>query len=296
MNWFDEKMRAYKELVEADLSRRMAVPEGAPYKMVVEAMRYSLLSGGKRVRGVMTLAMYALFDRDVEKALPFASAVEMIHAYSLIHDDLPCMDDDDMRRGKNACHVEYGEAVALLAGDGLLTFAFETALSAYGFTPQQMVNATRCLAEAAGMHGMIGGQMMDLDNEGRILSEEELDNINRRKTGALLKACAGMACALADAREEQTRALRRYASAVGLAFQIRDDLLDVTADEHTLGKPVGSDARAHKQTYVAVYGQQQSEERIRALNAQAKAALEKLDTEDVAFLQTFADRLATRDS
>lgn len=294
MDWFETKQQQYREMIEEDLSRRMIVPDDVPYKPVMEAMRYSLLSGGKRVRGMMVLAMAELFGGDAEQTLPFASAVEMIHAYSLIHDDLPCMDDDDMRRGKPSCHIVYGEAVAMLAGDGLQTLAFETALSAEGFAPQRIVGAVRCLAQAAGMHGMIGGQMMDMENEGRYLSAEALDGINRRKTGALFNACAGMVCILSGVSQVQTEVLTTYTSAVGLAFQIVDDLLDITADEAVLGKPVGSDARADKQTYVAIYGEQCSRERVKALNDLACTSLDKLGAKDTAFLREFANRLAKR--
>lgn len=289
---FDARYRALAGLVEECLEARFPVGE-EPYRELLEAVRYSLLGGGKRVRGVLTLGVYELFDPEVERALPFAAAVEMVHAYSLIHDDLPCMDDDDLRRGKPSCHIAFGEATALLAGDGLLTAAFETAAGCGAFPPERSLAATLCLARAAGIHGMIGGQAMDLKNGGKPLGADELDGINRRKTGALFEACAEIGGILGGGDGEALDAVRRYGRHLGAAFQLVDDLLDRTATSEALGKPVGSDAANQKSTYASVYGIEACRKRVAELNRQANAALESIGR-DTAFLCGLVDAMGGR--
>jgi len=191
----------------------------------------------------------------VEDALPFAGAIEMVHTYSLIHDDLPCMDDDDLRRGRPTNHKVFGEANAVLAGDGLLTAAFETMLApGQKLPPERVLAAAGILARAAGGRGMVGGQVLDMAGEGRALGLTEVEELQRLKTGALIRAAVEMGCAVAGGAEEQREALCRYAGCLGLAFQIQDDILDVVGDEATLGKPIGSDARSDKTTFVALKG------------------------------------------
>ncbi len=221
--------------------------------VVSEAMRYSLQGGGKRIRPCLVMEFCRVCGGDTTAALPFAAAVEMIHTYSLIHDDLPCMDDDDLRRGKPACHVQYGEANALLAGDGLLTLAFET-LAAAPLPGNRVVEACAALAAAAGHRGMIGGQTMDLENENRAVSLETLRKTDALKTVELIRAACLLGCIAAGASQQQRKAAAEYAYGLGMAFQIVDDILDVTGDTATLGKPAGSDAAQNKSTYVTLCG------------------------------------------
>ena len=225
------------------------------YADLQEAMEYSLMAGGKRVRPVLTLECCRLCGGDPERALPFACGVEMVHTYSLIHDDLPCMDDDDLRRGRPTNHRVYGEATAVLAGDGLLTAAFQMLTARRDLlSPEQMAEGVDCLSRAAGPSGMVGGQVLDMAGEGRALGLTEVEELQRLKTGALIRAAVEMGCAVAGGAEEQREALCRYADCLGLAFQIQDDILDVVGDEATLGKPIGSDVRSDKTTFVALKG------------------------------------------
>ena len=226
-------------------------------KTLFASMEYSLMAGGKRLRPQLVLEFCRLCGGREEQAMPFACAVEMIHSYSLIHDDLPCMDDDDLRRGKPTNHKVYGEAAALLAGDALLTLAFETMLSPESV---QAVGAGRAaaaageLARAAGAHGMVGGQIIDLESEGKQVPLEVLEKMDEGKTGALILAACRMGCILAGASEDQKKAAEVYARSIGLAFQIEDDLLDVTGDAALLGKNTGMDSAREKSTYVSPAG------------------------------------------
>lgn len=264
----------------------------AKESVVCEAMRYSVFNGGKRIRPVLTLEFCRLCGGREEEALSFACAVEMIHAYSLIHDDLPCMDDDDTRRGNPACHIRFGEANALLAGDALLTLAFETVLNA-GLTPEMIINAGKELSAAAGWAGMIGGQVMDLQNEGKQVELEELLETDYKKTGKLIIASAVLGCIAAGAEEEKVRAAAQYAYNLGLAFQLVDDILDVTGNAETLGKPVGSDEGNKKTTYVSVIGTDAAKEKISGLTLAANDAL-KIFGEQAEYLQKLADSLTKR--
>ena len=210
-----------------------------PYGQLQEAMRYSLLAGGKRVRPVLTCAFAELFGGEWEKAVPLGCALELIHSYSLIHDDLPCMDNDDLRRGKPTCHKVYGETLAVLAGDALQPEAFFILAAAEGLSAQQRIDAVAVLARAAGGDGMVAGQVLDLD--GKCRSREQVELLHSLKTGAMIAAAAELGCVAANAAPEQRQAARDYAREVGLAFQIRDDMLDVIADQTEFGKPIGSD-------------------------------------------------------
>lgn len=252
------------------------VPEctyGEP--VVGDAMKYSLGIGGKRIRPVLLLEFCRVCGGEVEKAIPFAVALEMIHTYSLIHDDLPCMDNDDMRRGMPSCHIKYGEEYALLAGDGLLTRAFgviaqsEIAKEA----PACAVEAISFLSDLAGVEGMIGGQTVDLMNEGKKASIETLEIMDRLKTGALIVAAARLGCLAAGADEEKTEAAVTFCEKIGHAFQIIDDILDVVGDEKELGKPVGSDGVSEKSTYVSLLGLEKSKEYAEKLTDEAIEAL-----------------------
>ena len=246
-------------------------------KTLFASMEYSLMAGGKRLRPQLVLEFCRLCGGSEEQAMPFACAVEMIHSYSLIHDDLPCMDDDDLRRGKPTNHKVYGEAAALLAGDALLTLAFETMLSPESV---QAVGADRAaaaageLARAAGAHGMVGGQIIDLESEGKQVPLEVLEKMDEGKTGALILAACRMGCILAGASEDQKKAAEVYARSIGLAFQIEDDLLDVTGDAALLGKNTGMDSAREKSTYVSLLGVEKARETVERLTRTAVDALE----------------------
>lgn len=253
-----------------------------------EAMNYSLLSRGKRFRALLVLAATQACGGDKEKALDAACALECIHAYSLIHDDLPAMDDDDFRRGKPTNHKVYGEAIAILAGDGLLTEAFglvAKSWQAYG-RPDIGLEVVGLLAYGAGAEGMVAGQALDLLSEGKLISGDTMKAIHRHKTGALIEAACLMGGAMAQAKEEERKALLDYARALGLAFQIVDDLLDLEGDPETLGKATGSDLKNQKATYPSLYGLEASKAMAQDLKHQALTALDLLpgDTRALAAL------------
>jgi geranylgeranyl diphosphate synthase type II len=249
------------ERTERELRRHFAEWDRAPARLL-EAMEYSLFGGGKRLRPALALGACEIVCGDDEPALPAACAIELIHVYSLVHDDLPCMDDDDLRRGRPTAHRVFGDALAILAGDSMLTMAFDIAAD----TRNPAV--IRELARAAGVEGMAAGQVMDLDSENKQLGVEELRLLHARKTGALIRAAVRVGALLARASEARLSALSTYGEYIGLAFQIADDILDVTGDEAVLGKPVGSDAARRKSTYPAAVGL----ERARQLADEAAAA------------------------
>ena len=292
---FEARMQDYITLTETALAADLDAIADGKQKKLAEAMRYSTLAGGKRLRPVLTMEFCRVSGGDPVNALPFACALEMIHTYSLIHDDLPCMDDDDLRRGRPTSHKVYGEATAVLTGDALLTRAFELASGAAmdgQITADAVLAAIHVLAYEAGALGMIGGQMLDLDGENRSLSCEELVRLQDLKTGALMRAAVKMGCILGGANVEQQQAAAAYASCLGLAFQIEDDLLDIEGDERTLGKPIGSDAASGKSTFPALLGMDSCREKIRSLTDEAIKALDAFD--DTAFLAALAERLVTR--
>ena len=261
-----------------------------PQKLLFESVEYSLLSGGKRLRPIFALEFCRMCGVDWKVAAPFAAAVEMIQTYSLIHDDLPCMDDDDLRRGRPTNHKVYGEGMAVLAGDALLTDAFLMASTAKLQCPENMSLAISVLARNAGSLGMVGGQVLDISSEDRILSEEEVLAIQSRKTGALMKAACVLGVIAAGGTQEQMDAADRFAGALGLAFQIRDDMLDVIGNEQELGKAVGTDAV--KNTFVRLYGLEKCEELVQQYT---NAALEALTIfSDCEYLRELAVQLTSR--
>ncbi len=264
---------------------------------VCDAMRYSLDGGGKRIRPVLLLESCRLCGGDVADALDFACALEMIHTYSLVHDDLPCMDDDDMRRGKPACHIAFGEATAVLAGDALLTQAFAAAANSEAAkkTPARALEAIALLSKYAGAEGMIGGQVVDLQSEGKTIALSRLQTMDSLKTGALMRAACEIGAVLAGADNEKRAVLVRYAEALGQAFQIVDDILDVTSDVQTLGKPIGSDAELQKSTYVSLLGLDRAKAAAKDCTAAAIDALNVFGA-DAAFLRSLAENLMTRTS
>jgi geranylgeranyl diphosphate synthase, type II len=252
-----------------------------------EAMRYSLLAGGKRIRPVLALATAEALDRDPADVLPLAAAIEMIHTYSLIHDDLPAMDDDALRRGKPTCHVAFGEDVAILAGDGLFAEALRLALTEQRGEPPEVLDAVRELTAAVGVGGMVGGQFLD------VTGGTELRRVHGLKTGALIAASVGCVLALEGLDGPATIPFRRFAAELGVVFQIVDDILDVTGDESELGKPQGSDQRHGKATYVSVFGLERARELARDSHASARAALEQA-TGNTGRLGQIADYVLTR--
>jgi geranylgeranyl diphosphate synthase type II len=286
----------YVSAVEEALAQY--VPENSLMQSeLFRAMRYSLLAGGKRIRPILVLEFCGLCGGDQEAALPFACAVEMIHTYSLIHDDLPCMDNDDIRRGKPSNHIVFGEAQALLAGDSLLTRAFEVMLSSESIRcigAEKAANAAGALATAAGAYGMAGGQAIDLMSEGKRISMETLQKMDECKTGALIRAAAKMGCILAGAENNLLRAADEYAAAVGFAFQIVDDILDVKGDAAALGKPIGSDKENEKSTYVSLLGMEKAQKAVTQLTEDAVRALDAFSG-NTSYLRTLAANLACRD-
>ena len=283
----------YRLKIDEPLARYFKVREGALNAGLAEAMRYSLLAGGKRIRPLLVLEFCRIAGGDVEKALPVACAIEMLHTYSLIHDDLPCMDNDELRRGKPTNHMVYGECTATLAGDALQAEAFGTILRC-DLPPAVKANCAEILAGAVGLDGMCGGQFLDMSWEGRALTEQELSEINIRKTGALLVAACQMGVAAAGGSELMLAAAGHYGSSIGMAFQIRDDMLDVLSTAEELGKPIGSDLEENKNTYMILMGREGCEKTIAKLTDFAKNVLDEA-FEDTAFLKELADALSTRD-
>ena len=281
----------YQKLAEDRLQAlcEIYLPEDS---QVCRAARYSLLGGGKRVRAVLVLAVCDMLCGDVEAASWLAGAVEMLHAYSLIHDDLPCMDDDDFRRGRPSCHKQFGEATALLAGDALLTTAFEVIGDA-PLSAQARANAVQALAHGAGARGMVLGQELDIAWEGKPASDEVLRRIHRNKTGALINAAVQMGAVAADGSAEQRQALENFAYGLGLVFQIVDDVLDVTSTAEQLGKPIGSDAENGKTTFATLYGPEGAQRLAQQVNEQACAALDGFGSRAV-FLRRMAGVLLER--
>ncbi len=271
---FADWMRAVQESAERSLEAALPASDVAPGRLHA-AMRYAVLGGGKRVRPLLVHAAGALFDAPPAALAKAAVAVELIHAYSLVHDDLPCMDDDALRRGKATVHVQFDEATALLVGDALQAQAFRMlADDGIDLPPARQIALVRLLADAAGSRGMCGGQAIDLASVGITLDQIQLERMHRMKTGALLQAAVLLGAWCGKALDEgEVAALARYADAIGLAFQVVDDVLDATADSATLGKTAGKDAADNKPTYVSILGLAQSQALAQTLRAEAHAAL-----------------------
>lgn len=282
----------YRQLVDEKLSEYFLLAEDDQLKDFAAAMRYSLLSGGKRVRAILVLEFCRICGGDLNSALDIACAVEMLHTYSLIHDDLPCMDNDSLRRGKPTCHVVYGDCTATLAGDALQAEAFRTIFSSE-IPDSAKLRCAMLLADASGLNGMCGGQFLDMVGEGTALTTDQLDAINGRKTGALLSGSCAMGVAAACGTELQISCAKQFGELLGLAFQIRDDMLDVLSSEAELGKPIGSDAAECKNTYMALLGQEACENEIAALSRQAVSVLQT-GFSDTVFLEDLTMLLAGR--
>ena len=291
----NERLTAYSKLVEQQLLTYIQPEEDKGQGIIYEACRYSAMAGGKRLRPALVLEFCRVCGGDQQAALPFACALEMIHTYSLIHDDLPCMDDDDLRRGKPTNHKVYGEATAVLAGDGLLNLAFETASDPKNtamVSAETQVQAIRALSRASGMDGMIGGQVLDMAAEETRISLDQLKTLQELKTGALIGVVARLGCLIGHASEEQMAAALEYARCIGLAFQIQDDILDIEGDAETFGKSIGSDAENGKSTYPSLLGLERCHELVHELSQQAVDALTPFT--DAGILPELALSLADR--
>ncbi len=287
---FEKRSREYREYIQAYLKDYYSRFGSEPQKTLFEAMEYSLLAGGKRLRPIFAFEFCRMCGADWKKAAPFAAAVEMIHTYSLIHDDLPAMDNDDFRRGRLTNHKVYGEALAILAGDALLTDAFAVAATADLSNLREMKDAIGILSECAGSLGMVGGQVLDIMSESREICEQEILDIQSRKTGCLINAACALGAIAGGATEAQLAAACRFAAALGLAFQIRDDMLDVIGTQEEMGKGVGTDAV--KNTFVRLYGLEKCEELVQKYTETAVDALSAFRNTEymVALAKSLTDR------
>lgn len=291
------KTTDYQNMIETALKGYL--PQGKyTEQTLVDSMEYSLMCGGKRIRPLLTLLFCELCGTDVKAALPYACAVEMIHTYSLIHDDLPCMDDDDYRRGKLSNHKVYGEDIATLSGDALQSLAFEIMLSNDAValtTAKRALKAAHTLAKYCGVLGMVGGQVIDIESESKNAPLEILQEMDEKKTGTLIKASCEMGCIIGGADDEMIQAAGKYAHSIGIAFQIVDDILDVTATAEELGKPVGSDTDNNKSTYVSLLGIDKCKALVSELTQEAIDALSVFDG-DITALKDLALSLANRNN
>lgn len=291
---FKEKLREKQQLVEKELHRILDIEEKP--EIIYEAMRYSVFAGGKRLRPVLCLSSCELLGGDIKKALPVACAIELIHTYSLIHDDLPAMDNDDLRRGKPTNHKVYGEAIAILAGDGLLNLGYEVLVRHALEHPEdyeRILKATNEIATASGCKGIIGGQVVDILSQNTELTYEELKFMHEHKTAALIEASVCAGAYIAGATEEDIHALREYARLIGFAFQIKDDILDVIGEEEKLGKKVGSDKEKGKFTFVNIFELEKSQEMVVELTQNAVKILDRFG-EKALFLKELSNYLIER--
>ncbi len=292
-----EKLEQYTNEVEAVIGRFLPAKEGYQ-STVLEAMDYSVNAGGKRLRPLFMREVYRLFAKGRGEAAvePFMAAIEMIHTFSLVHDDLPCMDNDTLRRGKDTTWVKYGYDMAVLAGDGLAIYAFETAAKAFAVSgsPETVGRCIGLLAEKSGVSGMIGGQTADVELTGKAVNGDQLDFIYRLKTGALLEASMMIGALLGGANKEQVKAVEKMASCVGTAFQIQDDILDLVGDSQVIGKHILSDEKNEKTTYVTLYGMEAARAAVMELSREAQEILERLPG-DHEFLAYLIDILITRE-
>lgn len=289
-----EQLECYTGEVEQVIEAWLPKEEGQQ-KHLIEAMNYSMKAGGKRLRPLFMREVYRLFGGEGREVEPFMAAIEMIHTFSLVHDDLPCMDNDEFRRGLPTTWVKYGYDMAVLAGDALFIYAMETASKAFSMT-DRLETVGRCiqiLSSKAGIYGMIGGQTVDVELTGKPLESDQLDFIYRLKTGALLEAPMMIGALLGGADETQLHTVEKMAAAIGMAFQIQDDILDVTSSQEVLGKPVGSDEKNNKTTYVSLYGMEQAAADVERFSNQAVECLKTLPG-DHEFLENLIHLLVTR--
>lgn len=282
MDHFKQEMAKRTEHIESVLDFYLPKPEGLQ-KTVLTAMNTTVRAGGKRLRPMLMEETYKMFGGTGRVIEPFMAAIEMIHTYSLIHDDLPALDNDDYRRGQKTCHIVYGEDMAVLAGDALLNYAFETASTAFDMEDADLLRtakAIQILARKPGIYGMIGGQTADVELEGRELSLDEIMFIHYNKTSALIEACLMIGAVLAGASDQQVLHMEQCGRKIGLAFQIQDDILDITGTEEEIGKPVGSDEKNHKTTYVTLKGIEQAKRDVELISMEAVSVLKDYDEAD----------------
>lgn len=286
------KYNDYLDLINTQLDKYLS-SSFLKNQTMLDSMKYSVSAGGKRIRPVLLLEFCRILGGDIKSAIPFACAVEMIHSSSLIHDDLPCMDDDDFRRGKPSCHKQFDEATALLAGDALIIFAFNImAIQNESLDPKLALRAIYELSEQTGVNGMIGGQVLDLASENKIIGLNELKTIHNLKTGALISCCCKIGAIIANATEEQIKKAGEFGLLLGLAFQVIDDILDYTSTTEELGKPVGSDQENNKSTFVSLYGLEKS---IKYADETTNKAIEIINSfEDNYFLLDLTKQLLNR--
>ena len=287
----ERKVREIENILQEYLPRQKGYQ-----KVIMEAMAYSLLAGGKRLRPMMMQETYHLFGGTSKALEPFMAAIEMIHTYSLVHDDLPAMDNDDYRRGRKTTHIVYGEDMGILAGDALLNYAFETAFQAFALDPEESLligSALRILGEKAGIYGMIGGQVIDVKETGHEVPKEVLDTIYKLKTSALIEASMMIGAVLGGASREEVKIVEKVAENVGIAFQIQDDILDVTSTAEELGKPVHSDEKNNKVTYVTLFGTEKAAEQVEELSEKAIDLLKSLNKNNE-FLYLLIEKLINR--
>lgn len=287
-----EQLKEKIALIDKHLDAYLAVKDN-PQKIIYEAMRYSVFAGGKRLRPILMLSVCEMCGGDTEEVIPFACAMEMIHTYSLIHDDLPAMDNDALRRGMPTSHIKYGEAVAILAGDALLNRAFEVVSEYDGKYPERAIKAINMLAASSGTEGMIGGQVVDIESEGKEITLDELRYLHLGKTGAIIRSACTIGALLGGGNDDEIKAADEFAKNLGIAFQIQDDILDVEGTEEELGKPIGSDAEENKNTFVSLLGLEKSKELQKEYSDKAKNAL-NIFGEKAEFLRELTDYLTDR--
>ena len=295
MNFKEEYQNRIRSI--ENILKKYLPPQEGYQKIIMEAMEYSLMAGGKRLRPMLMKESYALFGGEGEVIEPFMAAIEMIHTYSLVHDDLPAMDNDEYRRGRKTTHVVYGEDMGILAGDALLNYAFETACRAFDIAPEEsgrIGQALKILAGKAGIYGMIGGQVVDVKESGHILTGEMLDFIYRLKTSALIESSMMIGAVLAGAGAEDTEKMEQIARRIGLAFQIQDDILDVTSTTEVLGKPVHSDEKNEKTTYVTWKGLEGARQEVARMTEEAVRTLRTIQP-DGGFLEELLKSLVYRE-
>ena len=288
-------LKTKRELVDLSIEyqlNKLKYPD-----IIADGMRYSVLNGGKRLRPILLLMVLELFGKKIELGLPIAVAIEMIHSYSLVHDDLPALDNDDYRRGKLTTHKKFGEAEAILIGDALLTHSFSVVADVTrDISSDKIVKIIGMISRYAGINGMIGGQIIDLESEKKRVSLETLKYIHENKTGKLIKLPIEIGAIISDATDEEYKALEKYAEGIGLAFQIKDDILDIEGDFEKIGKPVGSDLELEKTTYPSIFGVAKSKEILKEVISDAKKSLNIFPDEKVQVFLELADYIGIRDN
>ena len=293
---FQAELKQKVGYIQEVIRKYLPIEEGMQ-KTVIEAMNYSVMGGGKRIRPLLMLETYRLFNgKNQDDVEPFMAAMEFIHTYSLVHDDLPAMDDDEYRRGRKTTHVMFGEAMGILAGDALLNYSYEVVSSAVMKSSNTVLaaRAMTVLSQKSGIYGMLGGQVVDVENEGQPLSKEKIEFIHELKTGALIEASMMIGAILAGCSKEQVLVVRRIGQQIGLAFQIQDDILDVVGDEQKIGKPVKSDEKNNKTTYVSLVGVEKAKREVERLSNNAIETLQRFQVRNI-FLEELVKHLISRD-